>query len=512
MGLITILGVAAIVLAAVVAVYLETGGADIGDTTNTAMPLDPARGLLRVHPSNPRYFTDGSGKAIYLTGSHTWNNLQEKTDSNPPDRGPFDYAAYLDFLKNHNHNFMRMWVWEQAAWVPWTTDKVLVDPLPYLRTGPGAALDGRPKFDLSQFNPAYFDRLRSRVIAARDRGIYVAVMLFQGWSIGKKSNFPGNSWIGHPFHKDNNINGIDGDLNGNGQGEEIHTLQVPAVTALQEAYVRMVVDTLNDLDNVLWEISNESHGRSTDWQYHMSNYIKTYEASKSKQHPVGMTVEWPGGSNCELFASPADWISPNSDGGYMHDPPNAEGNKVIIADTDHFGDLGDDRAWVWKSFLRGLNPIYMDPLNSDAAREAARKAMGYTLSYAKRINLVAMAPHSDLASTGYCLANPGAEYLIYLPTTGIIRGRGIRALRWFSPLSGNRVLRWFSQLSGLNARVTVDLSAASGTLLTVEWFNPTTGKIQAAGTTVGGSSEDFTAPFTGDAALYLAGSKTASHL
>jgi hypothetical protein len=31
-------------------------------------PPTPARGPLRVHPRNPRYFTDGSGRAIYLTG------------------------------------------------------------------------------------------------------------------------------------------------------------------------------------------------------------------------------------------------------------------------------------------------------------------------------------------------------------------------------------------------------------------------------------------------------------
>src|SRR5262245_17715422 len=36
-----------------------------------------AIGPLRVHPANPRYFTDGSGKAVYLTGAHTWNNLQD---------------------------------------------------------------------------------------------------------------------------------------------------------------------------------------------------------------------------------------------------------------------------------------------------------------------------------------------------------------------------------------------------------------------------------------------------
>src|SRR5687767_441463 len=40
-----------------------------------------AHGPLRIHPNNPRYFTngstnaDGSLKAVYLTGSHTWTNL-----------------------------------------------------------------------------------------------------------------------------------------------------------------------------------------------------------------------------------------------------------------------------------------------------------------------------------------------------------------------------------------------------------------------------------------------------
>lgn len=32
---------------------------------------EKAKGPLRVHPTNPRYFTDGSGNAICLTGSHT---------------------------------------------------------------------------------------------------------------------------------------------------------------------------------------------------------------------------------------------------------------------------------------------------------------------------------------------------------------------------------------------------------------------------------------------------------
>ncbi len=41
-------------------------------------------GPLRVCPDNPRYFTDDSGRAIYLTGSHTWATLQERAGEDTP--------------------------------------------------------------------------------------------------------------------------------------------------------------------------------------------------------------------------------------------------------------------------------------------------------------------------------------------------------------------------------------------------------------------------------------------
>ena len=120
-----------------------------------------AAGPLRVHPTNPRYFTDGtknadgSLKAVYLTGSHTWNNFQHNGVY-----PPVDYDEYLDFLTKHNHNFIRLWVWEQGGWDPWAAGHVVVEPVAYARTGPGDALDGKPKYDLAKFNDAYFDRLR----------------------------------------------------------------------------------------------------------------------------------------------------------------------------------------------------------------------------------------------------------------------------------------------------------------------------------------------------------------
>ena len=67
-------------------------------------------GPLRACPENPRYFADGSGRAVYLTGSHNWSNFKDMGETDPP--APFDFAAYLDFLVAHNHNFFRLWAQE----------------------------------------------------------------------------------------------------------------------------------------------------------------------------------------------------------------------------------------------------------------------------------------------------------------------------------------------------------------------------------------------------------------
>lgn len=471
----------------------------------------PAMGPLTVHPSNPRYFTDGSGKAIYLTGSHHWSNLQDGAELGHQLR-IFDYSKYLDLLTSHHHNFMRMWAHEGGG------EDFYSDPLAYLRMGPGTALDGKLKFNLDRFNETYFDRLRTRIIAARDRGIYVGIMLFNGWS--SYDHGYGNPWPRHPFNKANNINGINGDPDGDGEGKEVYTLQVPAITALQQAYVQKVIETVNDLDNVLYEITNETAIFSKDWQYHMIRFIQDYEAAKPKQHPVGMTSFDSGGQGAKetldaLLASPADWISPLNGGGpldYAYNPPPATGKKVLLSDTDHIFAVGGDHNWVWKTFTRGLNPIYMDTLEVVAGnrfdhldgaevRERARKAMGHTLSYATKMNLGAMAPRRDLCSTTYCLANPGSEYLVYLPFGFHWLEARIDSLPSRRPFG--RVKAWMKSLNLFRRTVTVDLSAATS-VLSVEWFNPITGETIVAGTTTGGSSQDFTAPFPGDAVIYLA--------
>ncbi|MEK7406063.1 MAG: hypothetical protein AAB225_13230 [Acidobacteriota bacterium] len=437
----------------------------------------PARGPLRILPTNPRYFTDGSGTAIYLAGSHNWNTFQDNGHrSGGGDPPPvFDYSGHLDFLQAHNHNFFRLWRWEATTWMD---DEPLgikfAQPHPWIRSGAGMANDEKPKFDLSKFSPEYFDRMRSRIIAARDRGMYVSVMLFEGWEMQFL-----NAWTYHPYNAANNANGVDADANQDGKGLEYCTIQKSPmgkrVLAFQEAYLRQVMDTVNDLDNVLYEVCNEAGAYSTDWQYHIIDYVHRYEAGKPKQHPVGMTFQYRGGTNRELFNSPADWISPNTGdppNSYLENPPANFSGKVIVNDTDHLcGHTCGDAVWVWKSFCRGLNILFMEELPpSPVWHDSARDAMGQTRRYAGKINLAEMTPHDELATTRYCLAKPGSEYLVFQP--------------------------------GGQGEFRVNLSDAQGGF-SVEWFNVYAGATVPGKPVQGGGMRIFITPFGGPAVLHL---------
>jgi hypothetical protein len=446
----------------------------VGDPASAA---SPAAGPLKRLDSNPRYFTDGSGKAILLVGSHNWHNFQDNGHRLPMSEDPppvSDYDGYLGFLERHGHNFFRLWRWEAPKWSDDPPDHSVkyCQPHPWKRTGPGCAADGKPKFALDRFDPTNFDRMRTRVAHARDRGIYVSIMLFEGWELQYT-----DSWKFHPFHAPNNINEIDADPTGRGllynQLRDDRTGR--NVLALQEAYVRKVIDTVNDLDNVLYEVCNEAGVSSTRWQYHFIDFIHKEEAGRGKQHPVGMTFQYPGATNRVLYDSPADWISPNPgtpEENFKERPSARYVGKVVVNDTDHlWGHTGGDSVWVWRSFTRGLNVLFMEELlPSPTWQDSARDAMGQVGVFARKIDLAHMVPIPELAATGYVLASKGQEYLVYQ--------------------------------DGSLGEFSVDLRNANVTF-EVEWYDITRSRFVPGKSVVGGGSRVFTTPFPGPAALHL---------
>lgn len=398
-------------------------------------------------------------------------------------------------------------------------------PQPWQRTGPGTAKDGKPKFDLSKFDQTFFDRLRERVIAAGNEGIYVAVMFFDGWALHLSP--PPDNVEGHPFHSANNVNGI-----GINSIVDYQALPLDArVGALQEAYIKKVVDAVQDLPNVLYEVANESSGggtvgkefaemlgfkdvpnwgNSTEWQYWVIDVVKQYEKEKRYvTHPIGITMQFPVADqtkvNDPLFSSRAEWISPGYDdeifarGGHpmapgsppsrwYDNPPANDKRKVIISDTDHYAPGKGDALWAWKSFLRGHHPILMDfgliggvkPSDPSAAApglpsftsvEPARYAMGDTRRYAERMTLIDMTPRADVSSTGYALVNPGREYLALQPN----ESGGAFSVEL---AAGNYSLEWFNVKTRETTR---------GAALKIERDGP----------------QNVIPPFTGPAVLYL---------
>jgi hypothetical protein len=419
---------------------------------------------LRVHPDNPCWLADAAGRARFLAGSHHWDSLVDVSE-----RPAFDFERYLDRLVAWGHTALRLWAHEA-----WTHD---LSHHPWERTGPGLARDGHPRFDLARLDEAYFARLRARVERAAARGLHVVVMLWNGWSI--RDNGEGNPWPRHPFHRDNNVNGIDGDPAGTGSGEAVHTLRVPAVARVQERYLARVVEAVGHLDAVLWEIANESPPASREWQRAMLRRLRVLAGARGAARPAGLTACHPRGSNPDLFASAADWVSPSRhDGwrrsGWMRTPPPNDGRKVVLLDTDHLWGIGGDAAWIWRAALRGHQPLYMDTLDDDREREQVRRALGVACRLLDGSDLAALAPRPELASSRICLGPlPAAR----------------------KPLA--TLVAWSDSPS-----LRIDLRGLSGPLRAT-WVHPVSGDQVDAGATAGGAVRRLAAPWPDGAVLHV---------
>jgi hypothetical protein len=466
-------------------------------------------GPLR-HSKNPNYFEDAHANPLILCGSHTWNSLQD-WGSNGAIR-TLDFDAFVSFLKAHGHNFTLLWCTElpKFSGLP-TTDAhppdFTVSPFPWMRTGPGLATDGRLRFDLAKFDQTYFDRLRARVLALQGAGIYAGVYLFSGEFL-LRFRSPTD---GYPFTGANNVNGVDDGYRGGSPETGISsvTMTAPnAITSFQDAYVKKTIDTLNDLPNVLWIVSQEAPSKSTWWNDHLIALVREYEQSKNHQHPIGYGV-LENSKDSILYNSHADWVAPAVRVSQSRSCGTGKpACKVNINDSDHsyFGMWNDtpqvNRNYAWENFTTGNQVLFMDPYlvyyprqkrnlcpspvngigsKPDPRWENFRHNLGYILRYSRKLNLTNVTPRDALCSTHYCLAQTpavGAEYLAYAPSGG--------------PFS-------------------MDLSAMPGSrMLAVEWFNPATGRaICQSPIPAGSSSQAFRAPFRGDAVLYLV--DTAGH-
>jgi hypothetical protein len=236
---------------------------------------------------------------------------------------------------------------------------------------------------------------------------------------------------------ENNVNGVSCDANGDVHCEETHTLTNATVTAYQEAYVQKVIDTLNDIDGYIYEISNEPGFDSVVWQNHVAEVVSTYGLQGGRQsHPIWMshwgTHSRQPPSNDYLYNNPHVHIVALAGLEFETNPPHNEANKSVnvwFHDTDHGGKNGNGIVtvdWPWKSLTRGISPLLLDcPFDvcrrePDSERPLIKRAMAQSLAYANKINLKAMTVETgtSIIESGYGLYEACAEYLMYMPADG----------------------------------------------------------------------------------------------
>lgn len=349
----------------------------------------PAPGILRVSAANPRYFENQSGDIVYLTGAYSWNFASTMPDA--------EVTAYLNYAVAHNHNYLR---------------------------APSQDYDG------SGQSTDYFTVLAARVNQAAALGVYVGVNVF-----------PSLTTVA-PF---NNL-------------------------AFDEAYARSLVRAVGSAPNVLYEVGNELETQALDGGtlgFFMNRIVDVINDEQAVQgftprrmvsisdfRATGASYVVNSAVVSFLLSSHADFVQigfSQANSGACDIIPDYGGQKVSMPDSDHIEAYHCDYVWVWKMLMNGGNPTLLEgnaffpdhtePDNPGDTTGAtityeARIRMGDTKTYANKLHLNQAVPHPELSSTGYALAWPGEEYLVYQPAVGsftVTLLAGEYAVEWFDP-------------------------------------------------------------------------------
>lgn len=133
---------------------------------------------------------------------------------------------------------------------------------PFARSGQGRAWDGLSRYDLTKYNPWYFDRLREFAALGRAHGVVLINAMYFQHNILES----GAHWVDSPWRPVNNINHTGftepppfaGDTIR--MAAEFYDVTHPVRRDLHRAYIRHCLDALADESNVIHTLTAENSG------------------------------------------------------------------------------------------------------------------------------------------------------------------------------------------------------------------------------------------------------------
>lgn len=425
-----------------------------GDPTavpSTGEPPPPA--FVQIDPDDPHRLT-WRGQPFYAAGYYPGAAF----NMTGPDFGG-DYLAFqtavMDGLAAGGVNYFRVWInWGNvgngSAPLEEQWDHDILHP--YLRTGPGSAVDGAPKFDLDAWNPDYFAWLATAVDLASDRELVVQIILLDCWHAGFGLQY-GFGELDY-FAAENNINGL-------AFADEAAWLDTAGpVFARHRAFVERVVDTLGERDNLVWETCNEkragSHATPDDtrmdaWHAAIADIVRARETALGlATHRLVVPVDLPEHRTVAGHQTPSDGGESIADMRVRLANEQFAWGLPLISDNDCCPGQPDAdavRVKAWAALTAGAhvdifnNEMFKGAVLGNANTAAGIQAVGIVAAFVRtlEVDLVGMTP-SDGVVTGdaWTYARPGEEYVVYLPNGGQIEIAGLppASARWWDPREG----------------------------------------------------------------------------
>jgi len=233
---------------------------------------------ISLHPDNPHYFLWRGKPAVLITSGEHYGAVLNKA---------FNYGTYLATLESAGLNLTR--TFSGAYCEPFGAFRIENNTLapapgdllcPWARSDTPGYANGGNKFDLTKWDPQYFQRLADFVAEAGRRGVVVELVLFCPF-------YEDAMWQLSPMHAANNVNGI-----GRMPRTEVYTLKHKDLLAVQEAMVARIVEALKDCDNLYYEICNEPYfgGVTEEWQEHIARTIAKAESGFARKHLIAQNI------------------------------------------------------------------------------------------------------------------------------------------------------------------------------------------------------------------------------
>lgn len=232
-----------------------------------AASADVEAGAVRIHPENGKYFLfRGKPLVLIAAGEHYGSVVNRE----------FDFDRYLEDAADKKQTMTRTFLLfreQQSSRNPSSPIKPESPDYiaPYPRVGPGNAGDGEPIYDLDQWNPEYFQRLRRFLDRASALGIVVELTVLS-------NTYTDSVWALNPLKAENNKQGV-----GKVAWQDYNSLKKSALVERQVAYAKKIVQFTSHYDNIYYEICNEAGGGLPDhstpaevdaWQMHIGQVLR----------------------------------------------------------------------------------------------------------------------------------------------------------------------------------------------------------------------------------------------